>query len=228
MKHLLSSLLVLASMSLASVQAHADYAKVIKVKGQQAIVQFPPGTPPVVGEMVPVGDSAQTEGGSHSGRGSRAHLLAVAGSIFFTNNSATSNSTTGFRLQGRYGWNQEVFEFGPLAELDYSSTTGQSSRTLLGGGFFDFNFVPNKPGIPTIYGVGATADVGQVSTTTGSTDVSSSQFDLFVGGNVKWFGLSENVALRGDAGFSMSRTSVNGTATTNSGLLIQGGLAFYF
>jgi hypothetical protein len=227
MKHLLSSLLVLASMSVASL-AHAQQAKVIKVKGQQAIVQFPNGVPPVVGEMIPVGGSeVQTETGAKP-RGSRAHVLAVAGQIYFTNNSATSNSTTGFKLRGSYGWNQEIFEFGPLAELDYASTTGQSSRTLLGGGFFDFNFVPNKPGVETVYGVGATADAGQQTTTTGSTDLTSSEFDLFAGANAKWFGLSDNVALRADAGFQMVRTSVNGQATTNSGLQILAGLSFYF
>lgn len=208
--------------------AHAQQAKVIKVKGQQAIVQFPPGTPPVVGEMIPVGGSAVNEGGGTSGRGSRAHLLAVSGQISFTNNSATSNSTTGFTVQGRYGWNQEIFEFGPLAQIGYTSTTGKSTRTLLGGGFFDFNFIPNKPGVQTVYGVGATADFGQFSETTGSVETSTSLLEIFAGGNIKWFGLSENVALRGDAGFQLARSSVNGANTTNSGLLIMAGLAFYF
>lgn len=225
MKQLLSSLLVITS--LASF-AHAQQAKVIKVKGQQAIVQFPPGTPPVVGEMIPVGGEAQTESGAHTGRGSRAHYLAAGGTIYFTNNSATSNSTTGFTLDGRYGWNQEIFEFGPLVTIAYESTTGSSSRKLAAGGFFDFNLVANKPGVPTVYGVGAYADFGQSSTTTGSTDQTSSLVDVFVGGNVKWFGLADNVALRGDAGFSLGRSSINGQATTNSGLLIKGALAFYF
>jgi hypothetical protein len=227
MKHLLSSLLVLASMSVGSL-AQAQQAKVIKVKGQQAIVQFPNGVAPVIGEMIPVGGEAVSERGEKSSRASREHLLAIIGSIYFFNNSATSNSTTGFSAQGRYGWNLETFEFGPLGEIDYSSTTGQSDRTLLGGGFFDFNFVPNKPGNEMIYGVGATADIGQVSSTKASIESTTSQFDLFAGGNLKWFGLSDNVALRGDAGFSMTRTTFNGQNTTISGLLIKGGLAFYF
>ena len=228
MKHLLSSLLVMASMSVGSLAHAASQAKVIKVKGQQAIVQFPPGVPPVVGEMLPVGGSAEVEGGGTSGRGSRAHLLAVAGQISFSNNSATSNSTTGFSVQGRYGWNQEIFEFGPLAQISYSSTTGESNRTLVAGGFFDFNLIPNKPGTQIVYGVGATADLGQRSRTLASVDTTYSIFDMFAGGNVKWFGLSENVAIRGDAGFSLARTSINGTNTTDSGLLILGGLSFYF
>ena len=49
-----------------------------------------------------------------------------------------------------------------------------------------------------------------------------------MGGNLKWFGLADNVALRGDAGFDYARTSGNNQTTTETGLLLKAGLAFYF
>jgi hypothetical protein len=235
MKHLLSPLLVLATISLASLSlANAQQAKVIKVKGQQAIVQFPPGTPPLVGEMLPVGGSAQTEDGAPRGRGSRGHLLGLSGNVSFksskteTGSTSTSSNTTSFGVDGRYGWNEEIFEFGPLATLSYSSTTGQSSRTLGAGGFFDFNLVPNRPGTPIVYGVGATASFGQATQTIANQDTTFSLIDVFAGGNIKWFGLSENVAIRGDAGLDYLRTSGNNSTTTDTAFQIRAGLAFYF
>ncbi len=208
--------------------AHAQQAKVIKVKGQQAIVQFPNGVAPVVGEMIPVGSETVNEAGEKRSRASRKHLLAVVASIGFSNNSVTSNSKTTLGAQGRYGWNLETLEFGPLVDMSYTSESGTSFRTILGGGFFDFNFVPNKPGTEFIYGVGAYGDLGQYSQTIAAVDTSYSQYDLFAGGNVKWFGLSDNVALRSDAGFNFQRTSPGGQATTVSGLLLKAAVSFYF
>lgn len=227
MKHLLSTLLVVASVASLS---QAQEAKVIKVKGQQAIVQFPNGTAPVVGEMIPVGGEAKTEDGGHRARGSRDHLLALAGEIDFTNNSATSTSTTTFNIQGRYGWNQEIFEFGPLAGFLYTSTNGLSTRTIYGGGFLDFNFVPNKPGNDFIYGVGVTGDFSQGTTSVSNgSDQTTSYFELFAGGNIKYFGLSENVALRADAGFDFKKNSgLNGQSSNDVGLKILAGIAFYY
>lgn len=213
--------------------AHAQQAKVIKVKGQQAIVQFPPGTPPVVGEMLNVGGSAQSEEGGSTGRGSRAHSLAVSGNISFASVKTdkpveTSSNVTSFEIAGAYGWNQEIFEFGPLVSIGYSSTTGRTGRTLLAGGFFDFNLIPNRPGTPVVYGVGATASFGQDSQTIANVDTTTSLLNFFAGGNVKWFGLSENVAIRGDAGLNYSRNSGNNSTTTEMALQIKAGLAFYF
>ena len=196
-------------------------------------MQFPPGTPPVVGEMLPVGGSAQTEAGTPTGRGSRTHLLSLSGSVVFKSVKtdqpvATSNNVTTFDLQGAYGWNQEIFEFGPLAELSYTSTNGISTRVLSAGGFFDFNLVPNRPVTPIVYGVGATGSFGQSSQTVANQDTTFTVMNVFAGGNVKWFGLSENVALRGDAGLNYYRSSGNSSTTTETGLLIRAGLAFYF
>ena len=141
MKHLLSSLLVFAPM-LFVLTAQAQQAKVIKVKGQQAIVQFPAGTAPVVGEMIPVGGSAEVEGGGHTARGSRAHSLSVLGSLSTASvkteqgGTSISSSKTIFEVSGLYGWNLEIMEFGPLLSLHYDTQAGITNKIFGVGGIF--------------------------------------------------------------------------------------------
>ena len=228
MKHLLSSLLVIATMSTLS-QAHAQQAKIIKVKGQQAIVQFPNGTAPTVGQMIDVGGGGG-DGATSSApmNGRRDHLLGLSASLTAASSSA-GGSQTNLNFTGRYGWNQAIMEFGPIVNLAYSSTPGRTDRTLGAGGYFDFNFVENRSGVPLVYGVGAELNYGQQTTTIAAVDSSTSLLELFAGGNLKWFGLSDHFALRGDAGLDVFRsTPSTGTATTLTGLSIKAGLAVYF
>lgn len=229
MKHIFAFLLVLT----VSGSAFAQSAKVIKVKGQQAIVQFPSGTKPQVGQIIDVGDGGdEGEDGGDVGVGnkSRARLLGVSGEISFLNNSATSKSTTTISITPKYGWNTGVMEFGPQGTIALTSSDGASSRTLSAGGFFDFNFVPNDIGQTLIYGVGGEAEIGQASTSVGSgPDATSTVIHLFAGGNVKWFGLADSWALRGDVGYDYTRTSPStGSASTESGILVKAGIATYF
>ena len=121
----------------------------------------------------------------------------------------------------------QTIEFGPIAAISYTSVTGQSDRILLGGAFFDFNFVPNVSGQTLIYGVGGQASFGQHTQTT-TTDVTDSTLNLFVGGNTKWFGLSDTFALRADAGLNIVRNSTVLSSTNETGLLIKAGLAVYY
>lgn len=230
MKHLLNFLLVFASMGAASL-AHAQQAKVIKVKGQQAIVQFPNGTAPMVGQTIDLNGGGEGGGASMAAvPGSREHLIALSMNLGAYSSSA-GGSRTEFALVGRYGWNMKIMEFGPIVQLGYLSLPGQSTRTIGGGGYFDFNFVENNPGVPFIYGVGAEAFYKQLNTSyaSGATDSTEGDLELIAAGNVKWFGLNDHIALRGDAGLDIQRSSVNsGATTTLTGLLIRGGIAVYF
>jgi len=133
MKQLLIALLVLGNGSFCLAQK----AKVIKVKGLQAIVQFPKGSPPEPGQTIDLG-GGDSGGGNNgdistdfgdSGRiagstGPRRHLLGISG-IFGAVNTSTSGggssiNTTLFNVEGRYGWNAVEMEYGPLAEIEYA------------------------------------------------------------------------------------------------------------
>ena len=100
---------------------------------------------------------------------------------------------------------------------------------IAGGGFFDFNFIPNKSGVRMVYGVGADAQFGQASTQISSaSETTSTVMEFFVGGNVKYFGFADNVAIRGDIGLEYDRTTVSSTTTTVTGLDARLGLSFYY
>lgn len=228
MKNILMSLLVITVGSV----AFAQEAKVIKVKGQQAIVTFPSGVKPQVGQTIDLGGGGVSGEAAGVGTGSRANSLSLQGQFSILNNSggATSTTTTTLSFTGRYGWNMETMEFGPIGTITYVSQSGYSARTLKAGGFFDFNFVPNKSGVVMVWGVGGDAQFGQETSQTGSNPESSTTvMDFFVGANVKYFGLADNVAVRADAGLEYDRnTPSSGTTTTEMGLMTRVGLSFYF
>ncbi len=238
--NLLVMIAVMSVISLSSI-GQADQPRIIKVKGQQAIVQFPQGTTPIVGESLSPGGSGSSDSGSHSGAGSRDHSLRMTIAdlgIYTVSNGGGSRtqfdfatgSQAGPTYEVAYGWNLQNMEFGPVATLQYFSKTGESDRNINAGGFFDFNFVPNVIGQTFIYGVGAEVTFGQqTQTLAGGTDQTTSLLDLELLGTAKWFGLSDHFAVRGDAGFDMNRsTPPSGTATTATGLLIRASLAGYF
>ncbi|MES2965356.1 MAG: hypothetical protein V4760_15840 [Bdellovibrionota bacterium] len=223
MKNILMSLLVFTVGSVALAQE----AKVIKVKGQQAIVTFPSGTKPQVGQTIDLGGGGVSGEAAGVGTGSRNNVLALSGQIAVTNSN--SNTTTQFAVSGRYGWNQETIEFGPIVTLGYSSSPNLSSRTIAGGGFFDFNFTPNKSGVRGVMGLTADAQFGQDATKVASNPESTSTtMDFFVGGTYKYFGFADNVAIRGDAGLEYDRDTSGSTTTTSTGLKVLLGLAFYY
>lgn len=220
---------MIASLSFAHF-AQAQQAKVIKVKGQQAIVQFPQGVLPTVGQTFDLSGGASGGGtleGAPVRSGTRDHLIGLSTNLSFLSSSA-GGSTSTFNFIGKYGWNMQTIEFGPIATISYVSQTNQTDRTLGAGGFFDFNFVPNVSGQSFIYGVGAEATYSQFVRTLPPGDTSTPILDLIVGGNAKWFGLSDHFALRGDAGLNMQRSSPATGTTTLTGLIIRGGIAVYF
>jgi hypothetical protein len=224
MKNILMSLLVFTVGSVALAQE----AKVIKVKGQQAIVTFPSGVKPQVGQTIDLGGGGVTgDAEAGVGTGSRNHTLALSGEFSILNSN--SNTTTALAVTGRYGWNQETLEFGPIATLGYSSSPNLSSRTIQGGGFFDFNFTPNKSGVRGVMGATADAQFGQVASKVASNpEVSSTVMEFFVGGVYKYFGFADNVAVRGDAGLQYNRLTSGSTTTTETGLMTRLGLQFYY
>src|SRR6218665_877680 len=92
MKHLLIALLVFATAPL----AHAQTAKVIKVKGQQAIVQFPQGTMPQVGQQISLGGGgvSDSQGMPVSGIGSRKNMIGLGVSqLYFVSRSTKIGNT---------------------------------------------------------------------------------------------------------------------------------------
>ena len=171
------------------------------------------------------------DGGSRrsSGTGSRAMIIGGSTELSSFTQSGASTSTTAFTFDGRYGWNAGVMEYGALGFFGYTSTTGRSTRALLAGGFFDYNFVPNAPGTEIVYGVAAAARLGQYAVTTGNAEFSGTVMQLDVGAQLKWFPLGNTVAIRGDVLYRIENigdsVKLSGTGT---GLVARAGLYVYF
>lgn len=214
--------------------AFAQTAKVIKVSGKKAIVQFPDDSRPRVGQTFDLsGGGGSMEGGSAGGgggggTGSRAMIVGGSAEFSSLTPSGSSTSTTRFSADARYGWNAGQMEYGALGALTFQSSTGTSARLLQAGGFFDYNLVPNTPGTEIVYGAMALGKFGQISSTVGNLEFSGTVMTIEVGGQLKWFPLGNTVAIRGDLLYRMESASDSIRSSASSGIVAKGGLYVYF
>ncbi len=224
-----AKLLILASLTVClSSIATAQQAKVVKVSGKKAIVQFPEDARPKVGQMIDLSGGGGESSGGGGGDGSRATIIGGSAELSNLSTSGSTSSTTSLGVTARYGWNGGEMEYGPVGTISYSSATGSSARVLEAGGFFDYNLVPNTPGTDLVYGVGAEGKFGSTSATVGNAETTGSRMTFQGGGQVKWFPLGNTVALRGDAVYRYISTSSGGVSSNTSGLVVEGGFYIYF
>lgn len=217
----------LATVVLFSLGANAQTAKVVKVSGKKAIVQFPDDARPRVGQTIDLSGGGGGDMGGGGGGGSRATI--IGGSAALSSLSAGGgSSTTQLEVSARYGWNNGTMEYGPLGALTYASSTGSSSRVIAAGGFFDYNLVENTPGNDLVYGLGAQASFASTSRTPGSAEVTGTQMSFQGGGQFKWFPLGNTVAVRGDAVYKYTSWSEGGISGNDSGIVVLGGFYIYF
>lgn len=218
----------LATVVLFSLGVNAQTAKVVKVSGKKAIVQFPDDARPRVGQTIDLSGGGGGDMGGGGGGGSRATIIGGSASLSNLSESTSTGSTTRLAANGNYGWNTGIMEYGPLATFEYVSETGQSMRVLGAGGFFDYNLVPNTPGNDLVYGLGAQASFASTSRTSGSAEVTGTQMSFQGGGQFKWFPLGNTVAVRGDAVYKYTSGSEGGISGNVSGIVVLGGFYIYF
>ena len=215
--------------------AFAQTAKVIKVSGKKAIVQFPDDSRPRVGQTIDLGGggggmASMGDGGGGGGGGTGSRAMIAGGSAEFTSLTPSGGSTSSTRIgaDARYGWNAGVMEYGAVGTMVFTSSTGTSGRILSAGGFFDYNLVPNTPGTEVVYGAMALGKFGQISSTTGALETSGTIMTIEVGGQLKWFPLGNSVAIRGDLLYRMESASDSIKASASSGIVAKGGFYIYF
>ncbi len=209
--------------------ASAQQAKVVKVSGKKAIVQFPDDARPRVGQMIDLGGGdGESSGGGGGGSDSRATIIGGSAELSNQSTSGSTSSTTNFGVTARYGWNAGDMEYGGLGTLSYTSATGSSARIIEAGGFFDYNLVANTPGTELVYGLGAEGKFGSLSSTVGNAEVTGTVMTFQGGGQLKWFPLGNSVAIRGDAVYRYASTSSGGVSANTSGLVVKGGFYIYF
>lgn len=217
----------------ASPAALSAEAIVIKSKGRQAIVQFSGDYAPKTGQRIEVGplsESSSRMSNDADSNNRRRHLIALSAnlsslSVASTSGSNTSTtSSTNIGLTGQFGWNLETIELGPLLSLSYRGSGSAGTTTFSGGAFLDYDLLPNVPTADVVAGFGGQLFAGRSSSSGGNL---SSSFGVLGGGQLKWFCLSHQAALRLDALADYERGSGTIT-TTQTGFLFKGGIQYYF
>jgi hypothetical protein len=231
---------VFALAMLLSSAAHAQSFKVVKVKGNKAVIELPKGITLEKGERYTIDAEKSGESAAEvtsEDTGSRARVVGGEADLFVgstnrkTPTRSTSESGMQFSIAGKFGWNTGQLEYGPLLALAYESDSDSKNRTIAIGGFFDYNFTPNTFGVETIYGLGAMLSVGQIATETSAsrtTTDSSTILSFFAGPFAKWFVFGHSTCLRGDLGLRYSSLSEDSTTTTTTGLGGSVGFETYF
>lgn len=202
----------------------AETAVVQQMKGKRAIIQFEKDIPFSVGQKVFLNSEDGTELGVTKEMRNpleRKNSVSLAMEVASTD---TNPATTSYSLSGRYGWNQQRYEFGPMGTLSYQKKGSVASSEINRysfGGFFDFNMIPNKPGEDFIWGAYGEAEIGNSKIAT-----SSKSLTLLTGGAfVKWFIFSPMLAVRLN-GFYSNEKQANTDATNTTG--VQFAISHYF
>ena len=198
--------LALALCTLAFFQiAEAQTFKVVKIQGKKAIVEM--SDPSLVNL-----NQTYNVGGSSGGPTSFKRDNAIAANFSYSSRS----SITEIQLGGTYLWNLKQYEFGPLVQLQNTSSGGVSSNITTFGGTGFYNFNENKVGVETVLSA-----VGTLSLSSGG-GISTTNINL--GGNYRWFLLS------GDHCFSFSGLykMVQASGASASGFALEAGIATYF
>jgi hypothetical protein len=216
--------IILLSLLASSFALAGERAVIQQMKGKRAIVQFEKDIPFSVGQKVYLNSEDGSELGVRKELRNpleRKNLVSLSGEI---TNTDTSPATATYNLSARYGWNMERYEFGPLGILEFQKQGSISSteRTRYEfGGFFDYNFVLNRPGEDLVWGVYGEASLGSAKANT--TDKSLTV--ITGGGFVKWFFFSPMLAARANLFYSDEKQA-NSKASNTAGL--QLGITDYF
>ncbi len=199
----------------------AERAVIQQMKGKRAIVHFEKDIPFSVGQKVYLNSENGTEIGVRKELRNpleRKNSVTLAGELSSTDTSP--KATTTFAISGRYGFNEEQYEYGPIGVYAYSKATSEVSRYEFGG-FFDYNLIPNKPGEDFIWGGYGEATLGNVKVAN-----SSQSLTVFTGGAfAKWFIFSPMLAVRAN-GFYSNESQGSSTSSNTTG--IELGISHYF
>jgi hypothetical protein len=217
--------LCLALLLISSIVWSAETATIQQIKGQKAIVAFDQGIPFSIGQKLNVSSADGSEIGNIR---SNRNLLEKKNSIslsgqFSSLKQEKQDQQTSFSLAGTYSWNKGQYEYGP--ELTYSFfDAGNTTTTTLIGGYFDYNLNINDGRHDTVYGGVARAGFGSRMTKTSVNKSTEDSLVFDVGGQAKFFLLSQVLAIRTELVFRHITVDKENT----SGLVVNLGLQHYF
>lgn len=207
----------------------ADYIRVIKVKGRKGIVKFPPGSNYKKGDQIRIDSGVWQERGL-DGNGLRRY--SISGSLSFgqTNNSSkASGVTTKTELGGvestfQFGFNKRDYEFGPEVSYLISKVDDEQTTTVSMGGFYYYNFLPNKPGAVFVpFAGGSLRLLSQDADSVKRDGVGAS-----IKGGVRWFPINDHVCAIGELVFDYASLNSENVESTATGFTVRAGVGSYF
>ncbi len=213
---------------LISTASQAQTFKVVKIQGKKAIVEFNDPSAFSVNQSYSVGGSSALTGspGAHGfNTGRRAYGVAAnLGFSSLKSDAAGAETANSLYLQGEFLWNMKQYEVGPVVGITSikQGSFDSSSNTFGAKGYY--NFQENKPGVDQILSVVAKLALGTAS----ANGSSSSVTDIEVGGNYRWFLLSQDHCLTVSGIYSMTKQQISNKDVTTSGFEIIGGIGTYF
>lgn len=221
------SLPALLLLILISNQALAEKIKVKKIKGTQAIIEtITPLEEGQTYELITESISQDVDYKS-SVLLSRRNSLTLGGQFDFLRSDSTQRNR--FSLQGRYGWNFSTLEVGTFVEASSLDDGAGATTTILGGGYFDYNIIPNRDPKKMIYGAFALLGIGSTSYPSGSTAGGSvSTLQTNFGGFISYFVGTTSTALRGEVYGTYQQINTTAQQNALTGLGARGLLVFYF
>lgn len=207
--------------------ALAEKVTVRKVKGNQAIIESQ--TPLEEGQTYElVTDPSVTADVDYKSGvlKTRNNSLTLGTKLDFLK-SDTAQSTN-YSLQTRYGWNFSTLEIGGVLDVTGSDAGAGATTTVLVGGYFDYNIIPNRDPKKVVWGPFALVGFGSTSYPSSATGGSSTSLNANIGAFLSYFIGDSSTALRGEAYGTYQQVNTTATQTSQVGGGIRGLLMFYF
>ena len=205
--------------------AIADKITVKKVKGNSAVVEF--DTPLEEGKTYELATTPISDNVDYKSNKLKDRKNSFSFGTSFESVRSDLSQNTALNLQFRYGWNFANLEVGGVGTFTSSDQGAGTTSSVLAGGYFDYNLVPNRDPKEMVYGpfILLVAGSTQYPSSTGG---STSKIETNAGGFLTYFLGTTTTAIRGELFYDYQQ--INTTAQQNSvaGGGFRGLLVFYF
>lgn len=231
----LTLIVLLSTLAFSSTALGFEFMKILKVKGDKAIVKLPDSSFKE-GESVRLDRGVRSSENKMNGR--RMYTTNISFAYQNTTEEIKSDSTTSdsgaslLSLVGRFGFNKVQYEYGP--SIEYSSQSDDSDDSektnLKIGGFFEYNFKPNQKGEMLVPYAGVSMFHRSYSSAVGSADSESTGIGYDFEGGIKYFPYNDHFNIRGGLRWgssSLENSDTDSTQTTTKTALFAG-IGVYF
>ncbi len=199
----------------------ATQITVKKVKGRQAIVES--NIPLDEGQTYELQKDQIAVDVNFSPTQQRKNSFQFGAELQSVNGSSVQDNR--ISIAARYGWNFEIFEFGPMITYQSVDLGAGTDSDFSGGGYFDYNLQKNRAPQMFLWGPTVSTEFGAKQFKSGA---SANLMTVDPGVFVSWFFANSSAALRAEAVYHYQKITTTTTDTMLSGFKSKAYLVFYF